>query len=78
MMMAANLKLDNLIAFMDFNDFGGLERMATVIRRSIRWCQGRIFWLGGGRSRRSRRGGDARGGHGPPRRTPHASGVSYR
>lgn len=28
MMMAANLKLDNLIAFMDFNDFGGLERMS--------------------------------------------------
>ena len=29
MMMAANLKLDNLIAFMDFNDFGGLEPMST-------------------------------------------------
>jgi transketolase len=28
MMMAANLKLDNLIGFMDFNDFGGLERMS--------------------------------------------------
>jgi transketolase len=28
MMMSANLKLDNLIAFMDFNDFGGLERMS--------------------------------------------------
>jgi transketolase len=28
MMMAANLKLDNLIAFMDFNNFGGLERMS--------------------------------------------------
>ena len=28
MMMAANLRLDNLIAFMDFNDFGGLERMS--------------------------------------------------
>lgn len=27
-MMAANLKLDNLVAFMDFNDFGGLERMS--------------------------------------------------
>jgi transketolase len=27
MMMAANLNLDNLIAFMDYNDFGGLERM---------------------------------------------------
>jgi transketolase len=27
MMMAANLGLDNLIAFMDYNDFGGLERM---------------------------------------------------
>lgn len=27
-MMAANLKLDNLIAFMDYNDFGGLERMS--------------------------------------------------
>jgi transketolase len=29
MMMAANLKLDNLIAFMDYNDFGGLEPMST-------------------------------------------------
>jgi transketolase len=28
MMMAANLKLDNLVAFMDYNDFGGLERMS--------------------------------------------------
>ena len=28
MMMAANLKLDNLIAFMDNNDFSGLERMS--------------------------------------------------
>ena len=28
MMMAANLKLDNLIGFMDYNDFGGLERMS--------------------------------------------------
>lgn len=28
MMMAANLKLDNLVALMDFNDFGGLERMS--------------------------------------------------
>jgi transketolase len=28
MMMAANLQLDNLIAFMDYNDFGGLERMS--------------------------------------------------
>jgi transketolase len=28
MMMAANLKLDNLIALMDYNDFGGLERMS--------------------------------------------------
>ncbi len=28
MMMAANLKLDNLVAFMDFNDFSGLERMS--------------------------------------------------
>lgn len=27
-MMAANLKLNNLIAFMDYNDFGGLERMS--------------------------------------------------
>jgi transketolase len=27
MMMAANLNLANLIAFMDYNDFGGLERM---------------------------------------------------
>lgn len=27
MMMAANLELDNLICFMDYNDFGGLERM---------------------------------------------------
>ena len=28
MMMAANLKLDNLVCFMDFNNFGGLERMS--------------------------------------------------
>ncbi len=28
MMMAANLKLDNLVAFMDYNDFGGLEHMS--------------------------------------------------
>ncbi len=28
MMMAANLKLENLVAFMDYNDFGGLERMS--------------------------------------------------
>jgi len=28
MMMAANLRLDNLIGFMDYNDFGGLERMS--------------------------------------------------
>jgi transketolase len=28
MMMAANLKLTNLIAFMDLNDFGGLARMS--------------------------------------------------
>jgi transketolase len=28
MMMAANLRLDNLIAFMDYNDFGGLEHMS--------------------------------------------------
>lgn len=27
-MMAANLGLDNLVAFMDLNDFGGLERMS--------------------------------------------------
>ena len=27
-MMAANLRLNNLIAFMDYNDFGGLERMS--------------------------------------------------
>jgi transketolase len=27
MMMAANLRLDNLIALMDYNDFGGLEKM---------------------------------------------------
>jgi transketolase len=26
--MGANLKLDNLIAFMDYNDFGGLEHMS--------------------------------------------------
>lgn len=26
--MAANLKIKNLIAFLDFNDFGGLERMS--------------------------------------------------
>jgi transketolase len=29
MMMAANLRLDNLVAFMDWNDFGGLERMSA-------------------------------------------------
>jgi transketolase len=28
MMMAANLRLDNLVGFLDFNDFGGLERMS--------------------------------------------------
>jgi transketolase len=28
MMMAANLKLDNLVALMDYNDFGGLEHMS--------------------------------------------------
>jgi transketolase len=28
MMMAANLRLDNLIALMDYNDFGGLEKMS--------------------------------------------------
>lgn len=28
MMMAANLELDNLVAFMDNNDFSGLERMS--------------------------------------------------
>jgi transketolase len=28
MMMAANLGVDNLIAYMDFNNFGGLERMS--------------------------------------------------
>ena len=28
MMMAANLNLDNLIALMDYNDFGGLEHMS--------------------------------------------------
>ncbi len=28
MMMAANLRLDNLIAFMDYNDFTGLERLS--------------------------------------------------
>jgi transketolase len=28
MMMAANLRVDNLIGFMDYNDFGGLERMS--------------------------------------------------
>ena len=27
-MMAANLRLDNLLAFVDLNDFGGLERMS--------------------------------------------------
>lgn len=28
LLMAANLKLDNLIVFVDLNDFGGLERMS--------------------------------------------------
>jgi transketolase len=27
-MMAANLRLDNLLVFVDLNDFGGLERMS--------------------------------------------------
>ena len=27
-MMAANLKLDNLVAFVDMNDFSGLDRMS--------------------------------------------------
>jgi dTDP-glucose 4,6-dehydratase len=39
MMMAANLKLDNLIAFMDFNDFGGLERMSEGHPAFTRWCR---------------------------------------
>jgi len=30
MMMAANLRLDNLIAFMDYNDFTGLERLSDA------------------------------------------------
>jgi transketolase len=30
MMMAANLRLDNLIAFMDYNDFTGLERLSEA------------------------------------------------
>src|SRR6516225_10970976 len=30
MMMAANLKLDNLIAFMDYNDFTGLEQLSEA------------------------------------------------
>jgi transketolase len=30
MMMAANLHLDNLIAFMDYNDFTGLERLSEA------------------------------------------------
>jgi transketolase len=29
MMMAANLKLDSIVAFLDLNDFGGLDRMST-------------------------------------------------
>src|SRR5262249_14371953 len=29
-MMAANLKLDNLVAFIDMNDFSGLERMSDA------------------------------------------------
>ena len=29
-MMAANLRLDNLVLFVDMNDFGGLERMTEV------------------------------------------------
>ena len=29
MMMAANLKLDNLVALIDYNDFGGLEHMSV-------------------------------------------------
>jgi transketolase len=30
MMMAANLRLDNLIGFMDYNDFTGLERLSEA------------------------------------------------
>jgi len=30
MMMAANLRLDNLIAFMDYNDFTGLEQLSEA------------------------------------------------
>ncbi len=30
MMMAGNLKIDNLIAFLDLNDFSGLERMSEA------------------------------------------------
>ena len=60
MMMAANLKLDNLVAFMDYNDFGGLERMSDghpafypLVAKS------RSLRLGSGRSGWSRRRGDA-------------------
>ena len=41
MLMAANLRLDNLIAFMDYNDFNSLERISERQRRFIRWCQRR-------------------------------------
>ena len=53
MMMAANLKLDNLIAFMDFNDFGGLERMSDGHQAFLSaGAEGRILWLGSGRGGR--------------------------
>ena len=59
MMMAANLKLDNLVAFMDNNDFGGLERMsegASGLLSAAR--QDPRLRLGGGGGRRPRRRGD--------------------
>ena len=56
MMMAANLKLDNLIAFMDNNDFSGLERMSEGHPAFYPLCrEGRGVRLGSGRGRRPRR-----------------------
>ena len=65
MMMAANLKLDNLIAFMDYNDFGGLEHMSEGHPAFYPLVpKGRGVRLGSGRGRRPRRRSDARRGHG--------------
>ncbi len=79
MMMAANLKLDNLIGFMDYNDFGGLERMSDGHQafyplvpkaESFGWEAVEVDGHDAGR--------DAGGGHKPPRWATHAAGVPHR